>query len=288
MDGCAVIGAVVPASPRVAEARRLALLLRRPTFVLSAAVLAFWLATAIAWRWLPIDPFGRAGPPFVSPSRNEWLGTDRLGRSVFARLLAGSESVLVIAPLATLLATAAGTTIGLVAAWHRGIVDEIVMRLFDVFGALPGILVVVVLSAAFGRSGTTVVWSVAVLFTPLITRTVRAAALSEVERPYVDAARLRGERAPFILVREVLPNLAPAVAVEATVRLGFTVLLVSGLSFLGLGPQPPSPDWGLAVTESRAYLEVAPWTVLVPALAIASLVVAVNLLADSLREVFDV
>ncbi|WP_193615405.1 ABC transporter permease [Desertimonas flava] len=283
-----MIGAVGPASPRRAgTGRLLAPLMGRPTFVLSAAVLAFWLAAAIAWRWLPIDPFGRAGPPFASPSRTEWLGTDRLGRSVFARLLAGSESVLVIAPLATLLATAAGTTIGLVAAWHRG-VDEMMMRLIDVVGALPGILVVVLLSAAFGRSATTVVWSVAVLFAPLIARTVRAAALSEVERPYVDAARLRGERAPFILIREVLPNVAPAVAVEATVRLGFTVLLVSGLSFLGLGPQPPSPDWGLSVTENRAYLEVAPWTVLVPAFAIASLVVAVNLLADNLREVFDV
>lgn len=282
-----MIDVVVPESPLVAHRGRV-VLLRRPTFVLSAFVLAFWLGAAIAWRWLPIDPFGRSAAPFVAPSRDEWLGTDRLGRSVLARVLAGSESVLMIAPLATLLATAAGTAIGLAAAWYRGVVDEIVMRLFDVFGALPGVLVVVLLTTAFGRSATTLLWSVAVLFAPLVARTVRASALSEVERPYVDAARLRGERAPFILVREILPNVAPAVAVEATVRLGFTVLLVSGLSFLGLGPQPPSPDWGLAVTESRAYLQIAPWTVLFPALAIASLVVAVNLLADNVREAFDV
>jgi peptide/nickel transport system permease protein len=262
-------------------------LLRRPTFVVSAIVLAFWVTIAITWRWLPVDPFGRSGAPFESPSTREWFGTDQLGRSVFDRVLAGAEPVLAVAPLGTALATIAGTAVGLAVAWYRGLVDELVMRLFDVLGAFPGVVVAVLLTVPFGRSPATLMWSIAVFFTPLIARTVRAAALREVQQPYVDAARIRGERARYILTREILPNVAPTVIVEATVRLGFAVFVVAGLSFLGLGPQAPSPDWGLTVTSNRAYIEAASWTVLFPAFAIASLVIAVNLIADHVREVFD-
>ena len=213
------------------------------------------------------------------------MGTDNVGRDMLARVLAGASSTLAVAPLATLLATAAGTLLGLTAGYFRGVVDDLLMRSFDVLYAFPQVIAVMLVAAAFGRSALTLVLAVGVFFAPLIARTVRAAVLVEAQRQYVEAARLQGERAWWILGREILPNVMPVVVVEATIRLGFAVFLSAGLSFLGLGAQPPSPDWGLVVSQNRLFIQTAWWCVAFPALAIATLVVAVNLIADHLREV---
>lgn len=265
--------------------RRLA---SRPTFVIGVTIMVFWVVMAIAWRWItPQDPFATSLDRSVGPGIDHWFGTDRLGRDVFARVLAGAESVLLVAPLATLLSTVVGSAIGLVAAYRRGWVDEVTMRVLDTFTSFPAIITAVLALSLLGRTSLNLILVIAAFFVPLVARTVRAAALVEREKQYVEAARLRGEGAAWVLGREILPNIAPTIVVEATVRLAFAVFASAALSFLQLGPAIPSPDWGLSIAVDRAYLQIAWWTVLFPSLAIASLVISVNLVADNLQEVLD-
>lgn len=261
----------------------------RPTLLGGAGVVAFWVAMALFWPAIvPHDPF--AVDPlhtFAPPSRAHPLGTDELGRDVLARTLAGARPVLTTAPLATLLSLGAGTLLGLAAGYSGGIADEVLMRTVDAFMSLPPILPAALVLALVGRSEVNVVVVIAILFSPLVARTVRSAVLVERTREYVDAARLRGEGVSFILFREILPNITSPLLVEATTRLGYAVFTAGTLSFLQLGAQPPSPEWGLAVASGRAYVQLAPWVVLSPAGALATLVVGVNLLADGLREVLE-
>lgn len=271
------------ASPRARGAW--AALLRRPTFTLSAVVIVWWVFVAIAWRWFGLDPFGDTGVKLAPPSPEHWFGTDRIGRDVFARVLAGAESALLIGPLGTLIATVLGTVLGLVAGYRRGWVDQLFMRTFDVFLALPTLIFLLVIVGAFGSSPLVLAAAIGVLFAPGIARIIRAEVLVEMGKDYVTSARLQGERAGWILSRELLPNVWPQVAVQAALSIGGAVFVASSLSFLGLAAAPPSPDWGLAVNENRAYLQGAWWTLVFPTLAIASLVVSVNLVADNLKEV---
>jgi peptide/nickel transport system permease protein len=217
------------------------------------------------------------------------MGTEQLGRDVFSRWLGGARSILAIAPAATLLAVVAGTTLGLLTGYLRGAVDDIVSRLTEAMLALPLIVIAVVTVVALGHSTLTLVVVVGVLFTPLVARTVRAAVLSERERDYVPAARLRGERAAYIMFAEILPNVTAPIIVEATVRLGYAIFTVAGLTFLGFGVQDPSPDWALQISDNYTLLAAGNywWTVLFPALAIASLVIAINLIADGISQVSE-
>ncbi|MDW5594275.1 ABC transporter permease [Conexibacter stalactiti] len=260
-------------------------LLRRPTFVIGVAVVLFWALAALLWQRLGFDPYAPAGAPLQAPSSEHLLGTDNLGRDMLARVLAGARPTLQVAPLATLLATAAGTALGLVAGYFRGVVDDLLMRSFDVLYAFPGIIAVLLVSSAFGHSLLTLVIAIAIFFTPIVARTVRSAVLVETDKQYVEAARLQGERASWIVFREILPNVLPTVVVEGTIRLAYAIFVSAGLSFLGLGAQPPSPDWGLVVSQNRIFIQNAWWCAAFPALAIATLVVSVNLIADNLREV---
>jgi peptide/nickel transport system permease protein len=263
-------------------------LLRSPTFLIGAGILLFWVAMALfsthLTRYAPnaIDPYNTLS----GPSAKHWFGTDDSGRDVLSRTMAGARSVLEIAPLAMLLALAAGSTIALVAGYKRGLVDEIIMRGVDVLLCLPVVVAGIVVVSALGHSMPVIILVIAVLFMPSVSRTVRSAVIAEREREYVLAARLRGENAWFIMIREILPNCAPPIIVEGSVRLGYAVFTSATLSFLGFGLQPPSPDWGLTISTGQQgqYLQVAPWAVLFPALALASLVVSANLVADSLRR----
>lgn len=260
-------------------------LLRRPTFTISAVVIAWWVVIALTWRWLGIDPFADTGAKLDPPSAEHWFGTDRIGRDVFARVLAGAESALLIGPLGTVVATALGTALGLVAGYRRGWVDQLFMRTFDVFLALPTLIFLLVIVGAFGSTPVVLATAIGVLFAPGIARIIRAEVLVEMGKDYVTSAQLQGEHVGRILRRELLPNIWPQVVVQAALSVGAAVFVASSLSFLGLAAAPPSPDWGLAVNENRAYLQGAWWTLVFPTLAIASLVISVNLLADNLKEV---
>ena len=275
---------------QAARAERLRLLLRTPTVLIGAFVLLFWIVFAILGeRITPYDPiFDQTSNVLASPSWEHWFGTDNLGRDVLSRVLAGSRDILLVAPAATLLGTVLGTVIGLVLGYFRGMVDDIVSRVIDAVLVLPVILTgVVVITALGSRSSVVVTILIGIVFAPLVARTVRAAVLAEAELDYVQAARLRGERAPYVMFKEILPNVMPPIVVEFTVRLGYAIFAVAGLTFIGLGIQPPSPDWAVQVFEYYSYIDPFWWTTLFPALAIASLVIAVNLVADGIREVYE-
>ena len=263
-------------------------LLRSPTFVIGCLIVLFWIFMGIfstSFTQAPALPH-----PFAilqSPSASHWFGTDDLGRDVFARTMAGARTVLIIAPLATMLALLWGGMVGLIAGFYRGLTDDLIMRVVDAFLALPIIITSILIISLLGKSYAVLILVIGALFTPVISRTIRSAVIGEREREYVMAARLRGERSTFVMAREILPNITQPIIVEGTVRLGYAVFTVATLSFLGFGLEPPSPDWGLTVAVERVNLQAAPWTVLFPALALATLVVGVNLIADGLSSVFS-
>jgi peptide/nickel transport system permease protein len=259
------------------------------TFLAGAAILLFWILVALFWgAVVPYDP--QALDPTASlapPSAEHWFGTDNLGRDVFSRVLAGASSVLTVAPLGTALGVLGGIAVGLVTGYYRGRVDDVIMRVVDALLAFPLIIIAVLVLSVLGPSKVNVILVIGVVFTPIVARTVRSAVLSEREREYVAAARLRGESGLYIMVSEILPNILSPIAVEATIRLGYAIFTSATLSFLSLGIQEPSPDWGLTISIGRVYLQAAPWMVLFPALALATLVVAVNLVADGLLQAVE-
>ncbi len=287
--------AISPVPERGDEARgarreRIRLVLRSKTFLAGALVVGFWVFCALFGEAVaPKNPF--ASDTLTSlraPSGEHWFGTDRLGRDVFSRVLAGARDILIVAPLATLLGTVLGTTLGLVTGYFRGLVDDILMRFVDAVLAVPLVIMGLLVLVALGPSKVTVVMTIGIVFTPLIARTVRAAVLAEGQLEYVQAARLRNERAPYIMFAEILPNVLAPVLVEFTVRLGYAIFVIATLSFLGLGIPPPAPDWGLQIFEHYALISGGFWwPVLFPSLAIATLVVGVNLLADGLTQAFE-
>jgi len=275
---------------QAARTERLRLLLRTPTVLVGFFVLLFWITFAILGdRITPYDPiFDQTPDVLASPSWSHWFGTDTLGRDVLSRVLAGSRDILLVAPAATLLGTVLGTVLGLVIGYFRGLVDDVVSRVIDAVLVMPVILTgVVVITALGSRSPVVVTILIGIVFAPLVARTVRAAVLAEGQLDYVQAAQLRGEKAPYVMFKEILPNVMPPIVVEFTVRLGYAIFAVAGLTFIGLGIQPPSPDWAVQVFEYYSYVDPYWWTTLFPASAIASLVIAVNLIADGIREVYE-
>ena len=285
----AAVGAHVDDS-RVATKERLALLRRSKSFLAGAIIVGFWVLCAIFGELVvPKDPL--ASDPIndlISPSGDHWLGTDKLGRDVFSRVIVGARDILIVAPLAVILATVVGTALGLVTGYFRGAVDDVLSRIIEAVLALPTIIMGLLIAVALGGGKTTLIITIGVLFAPIISRTVRAAVLTERELEYVSAARLRNERTPYILFGEILPNVMGPIVVEFTVRLGYAIFVAAGLSFLGFGIPPPAPDWGLQVSENYGVISGGFWwPVLFPSLAIATLVIGVNLIADGVASAFE-
>jgi peptide/nickel transport system permease protein len=279
-----------PVEAKLARRETLGQLVRSKTFLVGAVMVVFWVFWAIVGsRLTPHDPLSQSPDVLKGMSSAHWFGTDQLGRDVLSRVLAGASDTLQVAPLATLLGIAGGTTIGLVTGYFLGIVDDVISRIIDAVLALPLIVIAVTALVALGSSRITLIVVIGVVFTPIVARTVRAAVLGERNLEYVQAARLRGERAPYVMFVEILPNVMGPIIVEATVRLGYAIFAVAGLTFLGFGVQPPSPDWSLQIADNYQLLNAGTyeWTVLFPGLAIASLIVGVNLVADGLQQVLD-
>jgi peptide/nickel transport system permease protein len=284
----------VPAVERddaaIARRERIRYLLHSKTFVAGAVLLGFWVFCALFGRAIaPESPFTTdILAKLDAPSGAHWFGTDNLGRDVFSRVLAGARDILIVAPLATLLGTVVGTALGLLTGYFRGLVDDVLMRLVDAFLALPVVIIGLLALTALGPSRWTVVAVIGFIFAPIIARTVRAAVLSERELEYVAVARLRNERVSYIMFAEILPNVTAPILVEFTVRLGYAIFAIATLSFLGFGIQPPAPDWGLQVADHYALINGGYWwPTLFPALAIATLVVGVNLIADGITHAFE-
>ena len=281
---------VVHDSGRESRRERLRLVLRSRTFLAGAVIVVFWILCALFGpAVVPDDPYADdILNKLQPPSSEHWFGTDRLGRDVFSRVIVGARDILVVAPLAALLGTVLGTALGLITGYFRGLTDDVIMRVVDAFLAIPVVIIGLLALTALGPSRLTVILVIGVVFTPIIARTVRAAVLSERELEYVAAARLRNERAPYILAGEILPNVLGPVLVEFTVRVGYAIFAIATLSFLGVGIQPPAPDWGLQIFENYGLLGAGDWwPTFFPALAIATLVVGVNLVADGLTQAFE-
>jgi peptide/nickel transport system permease protein len=268
-------------------------LLRTPTFLIAVFVIGFWTFCAFfGYHIAPHDPTFQTNDILQSPNGKYPFGTDQIGQDVLSRVIAGSRSTMEIAPAATLIATVAGTAIGLMLGYFRGWFDEIVGRFIDAFLAIPGIIFLIAVITSLGTSVPTLIVTIGVAFTPIIARTVRAAVLAEAGQDYVQAAKLRGEKAPYILFVEILPNIVPPIIVEATVRLGYAIFTLAGITFLGLGLHPPTPDWSVDITSgfqnlNDTFHDGYYWQVLFPGLAIISICIAVAMLADSLQQVFD-
>lgn len=288
-----VVTTSTEARPRAARSElrhNLGLVFRSRTFGIGLVIVAFWVFCAIFGPSLvPHDPFAddmlNALQP---PSADHWFGTDQLGRDVFSRVIAGARDILTIAPLATVLSTLLGTALGLTMGYFGGLVDEVLSRLVDAVLALPTVIVALLALTALGTSTTTVLFVIGFTFAPIIARTVRASVLAERDLDYVAAAELRRENRLYIMFVEILPNVVGPILVESTVRLGYSIFAVATLSFIGFGIQPPSPDWGLSISQNYGLIGGGYWwTVLFDSFAIASLVIGVNLMADGIQGALD-
>jgi len=254
-------------------------------------VLLYLVLTVIGpWLglWLPHSPTEMPEPlaeyQLLPPSAQFWLGTDQFGRDVFSRVLCGATSLITTSAAGAALGIALGTIIGISSGYKGGKVDEVVMRVMDGLMSFPTLLLALLVLFTFGSSRVNIAATIGFVSMPSIARVVRSNTLSLKTMEFIQSARLRGESTAYIIFREILPNVLPVIGVEASVRLSYAILSVASLGFLGLGIQPPSPDWGLAISQGRRFLVSAPWVVLSPIAAVASLVVSVNLLVDGIRQ----
>jgi peptide/nickel transport system permease protein len=259
--------------------------LRSFTGAAGMTIVVFVLLIALFGRYFaPHDPNVPVGLPLQGPSSKTPLGTDYIGRDVFSRLLWGGRSVIALALAATILAYLLGMAIGLVAGYSRTRLDPVLMRSVDVMLAFPPILFLLVLIEGVGTSVAALIIGVAVIQAPAISRIVRTATLEVSVRGYVEAAVARGERGFAVVVREVLPNILAPVLVDAGLRFTYSILIIASVNFLGLGLQPPSPDWALMISENRQYIAINSWSVIAPAIMFALLTIGINLTGDAIAR----
>ncbi len=275
---------------RSAWLRGLRELYGKPSSALGTSLVAVFLVLAVLGPLA--TPYGATEQVFTDrsqpPSLQHLFGTDHLGRDVFSRVVVGDRDIFLLAGSGTLIAVLVGTLLGLFATYRGGWADEITYRFFDSLLAVPALLLALLLLGSLGPSRSSVLAVIAVAYTPIVARVVRSVVLDTKTKEYVLAARMQGESTAFILGREILPSVLPALAVESALRFSYAIFLVASLGFLGVGVQPPNPDWGLMVSEARDFVYITPWTLTFPALAISLLVIGVNLLADGLKRVLQV
>ncbi|RLM67532.1 ABC transporter permease [Halorubrum sp. Atlit-8R] len=224
---------------------------------------------------------------FQPPSLAHPMGTDHLGRDILLRIVLGARISLYIGGLSVGIATAAGVPLGAAAGYVGGNIDDAIMRSMDVLMSFPPILLALTVVAVLGPSLTNAMIAIGITYIPYFARVTRSEVVSVVEEDFVEAAQALGERDSRVLFREVLPNAAAPIIVQASISLAFAILAAAGLSFLGLGAQPPQPSWGLMIRQSKQYLTQAPWMAIFPGLGIAVTVLGFNLLGDGIRDVLD-
>lgn len=259
----------------------------RPLGLLGALIVAGFLLLALFGPMIAPYSFSAINRDAIRqpPSAAHPFGTDALGRDVYSRVLWGAREIIVIPGIATAIAVLLGTAVGLFVGYYGGWIDEIISRALDSLLAIPAILLALVMLGTIGPSPLGIIAVIVLLYVPIVTRVIRSATLNVRASGFIEAARLRGESTTYILFREILPSVLPALTVEAALRFSYAIFLTASLGFLGLGVQPPSPDWGRMVNEAREGYARTPWALWYPAGAIALLIVGVNLLADGLRRV---
>lgn len=256
--------------------------------VIGLAIIATWIVLAVLAPL--IAPYAPNASNLLAlahptPSRAHWLGTDHLGRDLLSRILWGARTVLVIAPLAVLGATALGSLLGLAAGYHGRWIDLVVTRACDIVLSFPVIILYMIILASVGSSAWNIIGVLTLTKAPIIARIVRGMTLDLREREYVTAAKMRGESALYTMLVEILPNARGPLVVDMCLRTGYNVVIIGVLGFLGIGLPPPDPDWGGMVKDTYGFMTVWPHMALFPCAAISSLVIGFNLLAVGLREI---
>lgn len=280
------------ATPRFFSGRAISSFLgqiaRRPLSLIGMLIFVGFIFLAIFGPSIAPHQFDELirGAQRQAPSPAFPFGTDRLGRDVFSRVLWGAREIIIIPGVATVTAVILGTTLGLTLGYYGGWLDEIVSRALDSLLAIPALVLALVMLGTIGPSNIGIIIVIVLLYVPIVTRVIRSATLNLRASGYIEAAKLRGESTSYILFREILPGVLPALAVEGALRFSYAIFLTASLGFLGLGVQPPSPDWGRMVAEARPNFSRTPWELWFPAAAIAVLVIGVNLMADGLRRIF--
>jgi len=227
------------------------------------------------------------GDKFADPSQEYLLGTDHLGRDLFSRVVLGGRTTIVIGLASVGVALLFGVPIGLVAGYLGGNVDEFLMRIMDVMISFPSLILALLIVTVLSSSIINVILTIGIVYTPRIARVARGSTLSVKNEEFVAAAESRGESDTYIMFGEILPNVVSPIIVEGSIRIGFAILIATSMSFLGLGTQPPTPDWGVMIAESRNYIWQTPWYLLWPSLALSTTVLGFNLLGDGIRDVLD-
>lgn len=252
--------------------------------IVLAVVLVAVLAPVIA----PYDPYARDIRNRVAPpSAAHWLGTDDIGRDTLSRLMYGARISLLVGFISVGLATLVGVPLGLLAGYNGRRLDTVVMRLMDALIAFPEIVLAIAILAILGPSILNAMIAIGIVYIPIFARTVRAPALSEVRREYIEAARAIGAGTGRILLRHLAPNTLSIIIVRVTTSFSYAILAEATLSFLGLSASPPTPTWGRMLNEGRGFMQLAPWVAIFPGLAIALAVLGFNLLGDGLRDALD-
>lgn len=224
---------------------------------------------------------------YAPPGGQYLLGTDHMGRDLLSRVIFGGRTSLLLGFLATLLALLLGVPIGMVAGYKGGTADEVLMRLMDSLMSIPTLLLGILILTVLPPSVWNVIIAVGIVYAPRISRVVRSATLSTRNEEFVLAAKARGESDLYILAREIFPNITAPIIIEGSIRVGFAILIGTSLSFLGLGAQPPYPDWGFMIATAREHIYQTPWFLLWPSVALAGTVLGINMLGDGLRDILD-
>jgi peptide/nickel transport system permease protein len=257
--------------------------------ILGGAVVVLFVFLGLFGPWLaPYDPLGQElRDNYQSMSAAHWLGTDDLGRDVFSRLLFGARISLSISLVGVSGGLILGVLLGLTAAYAGGWTDAIIMRFVDILYALPGILLAIAIIAVLGKGVVNTIIAVVIYSVPIFARVVRGSVLSVLELEYVEACRAAGASAPRIILSHVMPNASSQLIVQATLMLGTAILMASGLSFLGLGVQPPNPEWGAMLSKGRELMRTTPVVAVAPGLAITLVVLSFSVVGDGLRDALD-
>ncbi|MFC6954210.1 ABC transporter permease [Halorubellus litoreus] len=253
-----------------------------------AILLPIALVAILGETVAPYDPTAtHVADRYAGPGGQFLLGTDHLGRDLLSRVILGGRTSLLLGFGATALALLVGVPIGLTAGYAKGRVDEILMRIMDIIMSVPTLLLGLLILVVLPSNILNVVMAIGVVYAPRIARVTRSATLSVSEEEYVLAAKARGESSPYILFREILPNVTGPIVVEGSVRVGYAIMIGTSLSFLGLGAGPPNPDWGFMIATARDHIYQTPWFLIWPSVALLLTVMATNLIGDGLRDVLD-
>lgn len=270
------------------RSRTLRRFFRDPGTILGSVLALVLIILALLAPWITCDPLLQdTKQRLQAPSANHWFGTDQLGRDVMSRVLYGARISLRIGLVVTSIALIVGAVVGLLAGLSGGLWDDLLMRVTDIFLAFPGLILAMAISAALGPNLTNVMIAVAAVSWPGYARLLRAQVLAVKNLEFVDAARSLGSSTLHIAWRHLLPNSFAPLLVQASFDIGSAILVAAGLSFIGFGAQPPTPEWGAMVSETRNFIREAPWASSAPAIAILLTVLAFNLLGDGLRDVLD-